>query len=727
MANAGQPGRDPRAQHDEPAWRNDLSGVVHGPAVQAHAIENVYINAGAQGPGLVPRHLPPAPPNFTDRSAELRELSRLAALADEARGLSLVVIVAAGGSGKTALAARWAHSVHGSCDGGALFADLRGHVPEDAADPADIAEGFLRALGVPPERIPLTAAEQAAMFRSATTGKRMFVLLDNAASAAQVRFLLPGPGPERGLSSIVVVTTRWRIAGLAVDGGHFLELRPLDEGAALGLFDRMIGADRAAAEPGERRALVQLSGGLPLAICVIAAKLVAHPRWRLSRLAGELAGERTRLRGLSLAGDVSVRAAFDVAYEALDPPAKRAYRITSVIPGPDFDAEIAAAALAHDSDRTETRDLLDTLDALADACLLTEAGDRYQFHDLARLHALGHADAAPGEHQSALERSVDWYLGHAVLADFAASPRRWRLNPMYDQARTSPPAYPDGAAALDWLEARLPGLIAAVYAAHEGGLYRQAWQLCEALWNVFVVRKHFQQWISAHRVGLAAAEACDDTRARAAMHGQLGFALLTLQRFDEARRHFVSALELSRRDDHHLGEATALEQIGLVDLAQGAPDAAIASFASARGIHQRLGRRRGAAIATRRIGEAQRALGRYDDAERALRDARQIFAALPDPYLETRTLTSLAQTLLLAGRAADAAEPLTAALALATRLGSRYEQARITRYLGISALRLGDTRAARRHLADAIAGFEAAGAPDAEDVRRELAELSADR
>lgn len=676
----------------------------------------------------VPRQLPVPPPHFTGRSAELAELDRLADGSGAASGIVIVVIVAAGGFGKTALASRWLHTIGGRYEGGALSVDLRGHQPRTAADPEDVAAGFLRALGVPPERIPLNISEQSALLRSVTAGRRTLALLDNAASAAQVRVLLPGPGPGPDTPSLVVVTTRWRIAGLVMDGARFLELGPLDEPAALSLFDRLAGAERAAAEPGERGTIVGLAGGHPLALCVTAARLAARPRWRLSRLAAELSAERTRLRAMSLDGDVSVRAAFDVAYQTLAPEVKRAYRMAALIPGPSFDAELAAAVLGTNQDAD------DLLDTLTDACLLayaentgtgnTETGARYQFHDLARLHA--QELAAPEERDTAVARGIDWYLARAVEADFAASPGRWRLNPLYDVAREFPPAYPDSRSALDWLESRLPGLFAAVAAAHAAGLHQQAWQLCEALWNVFVVRKHFREWISAHRIGLEAARSCGDPRAQTQMHNQLGFALLTLQRFGEAHEHFQSALELSRRDGHDIGMSTALENLGLIDMAEGNPEAAISRFAEFRDILSKLGRQRGVAIATRRIGEAQRDLGRYDDALRELSAARRIFTDLSEVYLQTRTLTSIAQTLLLAGRTTEAFEPLSAAKAAADRLGSPYEQARIARYRGKASIALGDTPEARRHLSDALAGFEATAAPDADEVRRELASLDGD-
>lgn len=716
-------------------WRNDLGGVVHGPAIQAQSIRDVHLAVGSSANVPTPQQLPLSPPHFTGRSADLAELNRLARQPAQASGITIVVIIGSGGSGKTSLATRWLHSLRDQYEGGALFADLRGHELANAADPGDVATSFLRTLGAAPERIPLDSAQQSAAFRSVTAGRRMLVFLDNAASAAQVRYLLPGPGPDpEQRPSLVAVTTRRRIAGLALDGASFLELGPLDESAALDLFDRGVGPARAAAEPDERSTLVRLTGGLPLAICVTAAKLAAHPRWPLSRVAGELADERRRLHALSLDGDVSVRAAFDIAYRELEPAAKRAYRMTSMIPGPGFGVDLATATLADDApdplgpgpapsvrELSATRALLDTL---ADASLLTDTDeDRYTFHDLARLYARECSEEIPGEPETALTHSVSWYLARAVAADFAASPGRWRLNPVYDLARGGPSPYADSKAALDWLESMLPGLIAAVKAAHDSGLDEQSWQLCEALWNVFLGRKHFQQWISACLVGLAAARSCHDTRAEAQMHCQIGFAFLTLQRFGEAREHFLPALQLSRDAGHELGMATALEQLGVVEMAEGAPDPAIARFIECRDIHQGLGRQRGVALATRRVGEAMRALGRYDDALRELNEARETFADLSEIYLEARTLTSLAQTLMLAGHTAEAVEPLMTALDLAARLGSRYEQARIARYLGQASLQLGDVPEARRHLAAALAGFETTAAPDADDVRGELASL----
>src|SRR5260370_534088 len=128
--------------------------------------------------------------------------------------------------------------------------------------------GFLRAWGVASGRVPAGLDAQAALDRSPTSGRRLIVMLDDAASAAQVRSLLPGPGP-----GLVAVTTRRRLTGLAIDGARFVALARLDEPAAVELLDRIAGAGRTRSEPGAARSVARLCGRLPLPGFVSCARL----------------------------------------------------------------------------------------------------------------------------------------------------------------------------------------------------------------------------------------------------------------------------------------------------------------------------------------------------------------------------------------------------------------------------------------------------------------------
>ncbi len=713
--------------------RNSLSGVVRGPAVQADSMRDVNINVAHQAaPAIpVPAQLPLAPANFTNRAAELAILDELIRGHDPVRRLSLAVITGGGGTGKTALGSYWLRRLSDHYDGGALYADLRGHQPDAAARPADVLTAFLRALGTPSAYIPLALDELATLFRSATTGKRMLVLLDNAASAAQVRTLLPGPAPradggqgsaeQPARPTLVLVTTRWRLPGLIAEGARFIDVGPLDEESAVTLFGRIAGDDRVAAEPEAARSVVRLCGGLPLAVCVAGAKAVPRTRRSLTRLAAELAAQQRRLTVLA-AEDVSVRAVFDASYRALPEELARGYGLLSQIPGQDFGVQVAAACLGIDPD-----DAGDLLDALCAASLLNETCDqRFRYHDLVRIHAREQAQArSANEAKAAAARAIGWYLEQAVAADLVIMARRWRLNLMYEQARAKPAGFSGPADALAWLELELDGLSAAVQAAYDAGMFTQCWQLCEALWGLFANRNYFRPWIRTHLTGIAAAQADSDRRAEARMRMQLGLALRHLRRLPEAREQYSLALALDRSEGHRLGEATELEQLGLTDLAEARTDEAMRAFTQAREIFRQIGRPRGAAMMTCHIGETHRDAGRYAEAIRDLTEARRMFARLPDQYNEARTVTELGQAALLAGDPVEARRLFEEALEEMVRLDSPYEQARIRAALAVALRRLDDSDSARQHLETALAFYVNLGAPEANSVRLLLSEIAA--
>jgi tetratricopeptide (TPR) repeat protein len=590
---------------------------------------------------------------------------------------------------------------------------------------------------VAPEAIPVAVHEQAALFRSVTAGRRVIVFLDNAASAAQVRTLLPGPGPqpqavadpgpsspselsgrptagETGRPSLVLVTSRWRIAGLAVDGARFVELDPLEAPAATELFRRVVGESRVAAEGAASREVVQLCGGVPLAVCVSGARLAAHPRWPVSRIARELAAEHARLSALSLRGDLSVRAAFDASYQALATPVALAYRTVALIPGPDFSADLAVAAL---NDQGHGQELLD---ALADASLLAETSDgRYRLHDLIRLHAREQSGPSD-DHHDVIARSVAWYLRQAVAADVVVLPGRWRLGPLYERQGGTRPAHASPAEASKWLESHLPGLLAAVRAAHDAGLHQQAWQLCEALWGVLLFGKHYAAWLASHQVGLRSARACADRRAEAQMHIQLGAAHRSLGELGTADQHFSRALELFREVGHRLGEASALDQLGVVRLRRDCYDGAISDFTKALAIHQAIGRPRGIALMNFNIGQTLAASGRQDEAIDYLRTADRQFAAIGEPYHRARALTALGGVLIGSGRASAAEEPLRRALTITEELGASYDRAHVHVRLADVAGALGEPARAVRHLEQALALFSEMNAPQTDSVRARL-------
>jgi tetratricopeptide (TPR) repeat protein len=700
--------------------RNELSGTVHGSSVQARSIYGgVQFNVDSSAKMPVPSQLLAAPGNFTGRQSELRRLRQLLADQGPAATNLLVVISGVGGIGKSALALRWLGEMRPRFPAGQLLADLGGFGAGGPRDPGDVLGSFLRSLGVPPERVPLELAERAGYFRSLTTGRAMAVLLDDASSAAQVRAVLPGAGP-----SLVVVTTRRLIAGLAIDGAHFIQLDPLDEDAAIELLDRIAGAGRVSADPGGARSLVRLCGRLPIAVCASGARLAPRPRWAISRIVAELIDERQRMAALSRVSDISVVTVFDLSYRALPTEAARLYRLLGLWPGTDFGSGVTAAMAAIDADEAT-----ELLDVLVEASLLDEIGDgRFRFHDLVRIHARDQAESEPvGEREAAVARGIDWYLRAAVAADLVVLPLRWRLGPYYQQPPEPPVPLSGPPAAFEWLETELGNLLAALRYAADHDMNETGWQLCEALWGLFLFHKHYDAWLESHRIGLACAEASGDRRALARMQTQLGSAYRSLRRYDEAIEHFHRALDLERAAGHRLGEGSALDQLGVAYLRLARYDEAIDYFTGARAIHQEVDRPRGVALMNLNIGHALSEAGRYADAMDHLRIAYRQAAAIPEPYHQARALTILGQTYIRTEQPGRAAAVLDQALTILKDLGATHDQAIVHTHLADLAQRRGAAGKSRAHLERALALYSAVGAPQAGEIRDRLDELAADR
>jgi tetratricopeptide (TPR) repeat protein len=648
--------------------------------------------------------LRPAPPYFTDRRAELAELDRIASDEPERSGPSLAVIHGPGGVGKSALALRWLHGAADQYPDGQLYVDLG---LESTAGPllSSVLGRFLRALGMAGERVPADLGEAAALFRSVTADRRIAVLVDNAASATQVRTLLPASP-----LSLVVVATRWRLGGLVMDGAKFMELVPLGVRAGTEMLTRTLGDSRVSGELDDVERLVELCGGLPIALSIAGARLATRPRWPVARVVRDLADEQRRLSALSVEEEISVHGVFDLSYEGLSDVVSRAYRWLGLHPGPDFRVGAAAAAL-----ETPDEDASELLETLVDASLLhvTET-ERYYFHDLIRLHARQRAeDKDPPETRTGVvQRIVEHYLSSAVLAECVVSPLGWRLGPPCP--RREGPAGADGtgvAAALNGLESELPNLMAALRAAVDHHFDELVWQLSEAMWSLFLYRKHFPDWILAYQLGSKAAGRSGNHAARSRMHHHLGFAYHNLGRAEDAVRQGDAALAAAQTAGQSRMESEALNLIGMANRACGRYDEAIDVLRRAVTLDSRAGLLRNESLGRRRLGQALGAAGRIDEAVDELSLARQQAAALPDAHVEANTTVWLADALTRAGRAAEALDLATEAWATLRESGSNQYRAHVLMIWGEAAERLDDLTTARDRLTQARNLFRDLGLP----------------
>jgi hypothetical protein len=274
--------------------------------------------------------------------------------------------------------------------------------------PGEALRRFLRALDA--AEIPGDTDEAAALYRSLLAGKRMLILLDNAAAASQVRSLLPGsPG------CLVLVTSRSRLPGLlARESATPIAVGPLAEFEGVILLRKILGDRRVDAQPTSAAVIVARCACLPLALRIAAERAAYRPRLSLVGLAGELAAEQHRLDVLTAGGEAggdrhaNLRSVFSWSYRALAPDAARMFRLLGLHPGPEASVP-AAASLAGRSAGDAAR----LLEVLAGAHLVDEvAVGRYRFHDLLRAYAAecAVADESPADRTAAIRRVLTWYL-----------------------------------------------------------------------------------------------------------------------------------------------------------------------------------------------------------------------------------------------------------------------------------------------------------------------------
>jgi len=357
----------------------------------------------------VPRLLPAIIPAFVGRTDELRALSRML---DEPGATTLITaITGTAGAGKTALAVHWAHQVAEEFPDGQLFVNLRGFSPSDTPlTPADAARVLLDALQVPVGRIPETVEAQLGLYRSLLAGKRTLIVLDNARDAAQVRPLLPGSPTCR-----VVVTSRNQLPGLtAIEAARPLSAGPLTSAEARRLLAERLGPARLAADRQGLDLIIGSCAGLPLALCIVAARAELRPDLPLTRIAADLAGQPSLDAFTDLADPAAdVRAAFSWSYRQLDNDAARTFRLAGLHPGTDLEPR-AVAALTGMTLEMAGR----TIEALARASMIQAAGrDRYSMNNLLRAYAREQA-AQHGEKESclALTALFEYYLRTATAA-----------------------------------------------------------------------------------------------------------------------------------------------------------------------------------------------------------------------------------------------------------------------------------------------------------------------
>ncbi len=666
--------------------------------------------AAGGGGGVRPSQLPLDVAHFVGRADLVEEIKRL--LGDDQQ-VPVVAVSGPPGVGKTALAVHAAHRLSERFPDGQLSVDLQGSTAGlRPLPPLEVLGRFLRALGVAPGAIPGDLAEAGAFFRSRVAGRRLLVVLDNAADATQMLPLLPA-SPGCG----VVVTSRRMLT--ALERASHLRLAVLDTGEALALLGRLAGPQRVAAEPEAAAEVARWCGHLPLALRIAGARLAARPAWPVAVLAERLGDAQRRLDELELA-QVGVRASFAVSFAQLqasqdpsDRTAATAFELLGVLDGLEVGVPVVARLLESPEEAAERM-----LERLVDAHLLhTPAPGRYRLHDLLRVYARELASERHSESKraAALTRALGYYTASAWQALAVLSPGDRRLAHADERWRKGGVEFADATSALAWSETERPNLLAAIQQAATPGVPDEiATQLAQALFGFFVVRGHQQDWVRVNQVALGVARRTGDRSAQAQALNDLGIAYKRYGRYSEALTWHHESLALFRELGDRSGYAYSLINLAVVHHRQGHYEQAVACFQESIEACRALGERRGRATATGDLALVLAHLGRYEEALACQRECQALFGRLDDRRGHAFSLNVLGIIYQRQGRHEEALAPVRESLAVCRALGDRDEQSSSLITMGRAYHRMGQDERALPLLRESLAARRELGDPYAQ-------------
>jgi tetratricopeptide (TPR) repeat protein len=651
-----------------------IYGGSYGAAIQGRDFPNLTINTyPAPVAPSTEMQLPLLVESFVGRDDQLATLADLLNPAVSSGLVRVVTVVGLAGVGKTALASQAAHAAAGKgwFLGGILFADLHGY-DDEPTQPGEMLERLLRALIGADQYIPEETEERAESYRSALSRISVPVLLvlDNVSAEAQVLQLLPANGPHR-----VLITSRDNLAGL---DARQVDISVLDQETGIELLDRRLRTARPddcriTGAPASAAKLAAACDGLPLALWISAAILVADPALAAEELAEELADERTRLEALNydIGGPsvISVTAAFNSSYRRLGQEAARLFRLLSVTPGPHVTT--ASAAVLTDKLRRQART---TIGQLVKGHLIEpvedDARQRWRMHDLMRLYASKLPETSPDEGHQARIRLLSYYFEAATYLDAALT----RQPPPRAFAMPSPTTghdFTDHHSAVKWAQTEKENLLACTNYLVERTADTdddeeavRAMTLAGALAGFMRNEGEWARSIDLQTAAIDTAIRLDVPLAEANFLSERGMLRRLTGHLSLAAADLERAIAIYREignEAARAGEAHALNNYGVILDQQQKRSEACQRFNEALAIYRRLNDQLGEANVLHDLGMLEFFAGDYDKAAALLGQALARYATLGQPLGRAHAQGNLARALHRQGHYSEAMEQLEAA------------------------------------------------------------------
>ncbi|WP_162907329.1 ATP-binding protein [Allorhizocola rhizosphaerae] len=578
--------------------------------------------AVAAGPEPVRCTLPADQAVFVGRDKELEQIATAVASAAQSGGglIAIHAIDGMPGIGKTSLAVHVAHRLKERFRDRQLFLNLHAHTPGQLPiDPTDALAALLAADGVAAQFLPAAVDARAGLWRDRMAGRRLLLVLDDAACTEQVLPLLPGT-PD----CLVLVTSRRSLGDLPAAIPMPLDVLAPD--AASTMFVRL--APHAAAHPQTVAELVRACGFLPLAISITASLYLRHRSWTIEDLLREVRASTGGLLTMT-AENRTVAAVFDLSYQHLPTAQQRLFRLLGLHPGVEIEA-YAAAALAGVS----LREAQHHLDRLHSEHLLEEpVYRRYRLHDLIRAHAqtLSATVDSADVRQEAVARLLDFYRHTTATALTIAQPYQRRLRGAIPPAASLIPDLPDVRRADLWLDTELANLLATARHAAQHGWPEHTRQLSALLDRHLLIRGRYRDAQSLHQHAFELAGDLRDQPAEMDALTRIGHVHRLSSRHKQAIEHYGRALQIAQDIRDRGGELEALLGLGHTRWMMHDYKLAVDHYERVVQIAQDIrdiGGRGGELQAWLGIGHVEMMVGRYEQAVdhygRALRIAQDI-------------------------------------------------------------------------------------------------------
>jgi DNA-binding SARP family transcriptional activator/Tfp pilus assembly protein PilF len=682
---------------DAPGGQARLAPERHQPGRhQARPHQPEWYQPERQAPRLLPGDIA----DFTGRAEQVSEIRRRLVRGrgqQPRRAVPVVVLVGQAGAGKTSVAVHAAHGMAAEFPDGQLFADL--HAASRRVTPVQVLERFLRALGVSGPQMPEGLDERAEMFRSLIAGRRILLVLDDAAGESQVTPLLPGSA-----AAAVLITSRARLAGLA--GAAHVEVDVLNASQSLSLLARIAGPARMRAQPDAVAAVAGYCGYLPLALRIAGARLSAHPHWSVQQLSERLADEARRLDELRH-GDMGVRASISLTYQGASEQARRLLRRLALLDAPAFSSWMSAALL--DLPLPDAEDLLEELvraRLVETAGTGSGAGSHYRFHELIGVFARERlaTDETAAERQAAVQRALDGLLHLAEEAHrrYFGSEHAWlhRDSPRWllparlvDELLADPMA---------WYERERATLVSGVRQAAQAGLADLCWSLAMSAETLFEVRGYFDDWGEVCEVALEAASRGHRVPGQAAVLYSRGTRHLERHQPEPARRDLNAAARLFQDIDDDEGMAFVRSSVAYLDRLGGRLDDAAHGYEQALTTFDRIGDHTAAAHSLQGLAQIKMERQELDAATELLSEALRLTQTGGSARIEAQVLNRIGESYLLAGEPASAVATFERALTKVREVNDHAGEAFVLQNVGVARLRQGQVGQARGVLQRAV-------------------------